>query len=69
MLHVILYLFASSMDRFEFVGIAGFTCNTITFFIIYIMDQKTKYFVDSQECMEPKSKRQTTYSKKYRYKH
>ena len=56
------------MDRFEFVGIAGFTCNTITFFLIYIMDQKTKYFVDSQEYMEPKSKRQTTYSKKYRYK-
>ena len=28
------------------------------------MDQKTKYFVDSQEYMEPKSKRQTTYSKK-----
>ena len=26
------------------------------------MDQKTKHFVDLQEYMEPKSKRQTTYS-------
>ena len=69
MLYVILYLFASSLDWFEFIGIAGFTCNTITYFIIYIMDQKKKYFVHSQECMEPKSKRQTIYSKKYRYKH
>ena len=69
MLHAVLYLFASSMDWFEFVGMASFTCSTITIFIIYIMDQKTKYFVDLQEYMEPKSKRQTTYSKKSRYKH
>ena len=62
MLHVVLCLFASSMDWFEFVGIAGFICNTITFFIIYKMDQKTNHFVDLQEYMEPKSKKQTIYS-------
>ena len=57
MLHVVLYLFASLVDWFEFVGIVGFTCHTITFFIIYIMDQKTKYSVDLQEYMDPKLKR------------